>query len=608
MLEDILLQVNKPGRYIGQEWNLPRKDFQKSNIKFALCFPDLYEIGMSNLGIRIIYAILNNLPDVVCERFFSPALDMEKILRTKFMEIYSLESKKRLKEFDFIGFSLGHELNYTNVLNILELGSIPLKSTLRNHNYPLVIGGGPCALNPEPLHEFFDLFVLGEAEEAILELIDIYRNFKIKFKTSKINKQDLLVMFSHIEGIYVPSLYEVRYSREGRIEEFKAKTNGIPSKIKKRFIKDLNSAYFPSDWLIPYIQIVHDRITLEIMRGCPNSCRFCQARSQYFPFRQREIKNILNLADSAYKYTGYEKISLCGLSVSDFSGLEELLKRLIGSFKENAVSISLPSIKPKTMIGDVSSLIASIKKTGLTFAPEAATERLRKILNKDFNMQEFFKVIEQVYISGYQNIKLYFMIGLPFEREEDLDGIIDLSTQALELRKKVAKRSAQVNPAPARRGWVNISINTLVPKPHTPFQWLKMESIESIKYKQDFLKRKIRNKRLRLSLHNPYMSFLEGVLSRGDRKLSEVIFNAFTKGARFDAWDNYFVFDKWMNAFKESDIDPNFYLQDKSKEEFLPWDFLDVGIGKDTLIQEADKISDPSPLDIFKKQQENHFQ
>ena len=581
-LDDILLQVNKPARYIGQEWNLPKKDFAKADIKFALCFPDLYEIGMSNLGIRIIYAILNNLPDVVCERFFSCAPDMEKVLRDKNMEIYSLESKKRLKEFDFVGFSLGHELNYTNVLNILESGSIPLKSSLRNHQYPLVIGGGPCTLNPEPLHEFFDLFVIGEAEEAILEIIDIYRKFKIKFKTSKINKYDLLVMFSQLEGVYVPSLYEARYQREGKIEEFKPRTNGVPLKIKKRFIKDLNSAYFPLHWLIPYIQIVHDRITLEIMRGCPNSCRFCQARSQYFPFRQREPENILNLADSAYKYTGYEEISLLGLSLSDFSGIEELLKRLIGLFKENAVSISLPSVKSKTIIGNISSLIASIKKTGLTFAPEAATERLRKVLNKDFNTQEFFKVVEQVYNSGYQNIKLYFMIGLPFEREEDLDGIIDLSSRTLELSKRVNRRPARVN----------VSINTLIPKPHTPFQWLGMEQIEGIKYKQDYLKRKIRNKRLQLSLRNPQMSFLEGVLSRGDRRLSQVIFSAFTRGARFDAWDNYFVFNRWMDAFERLNINPDFYLEDKSKDEFLPWDFLDIGISKEALIKEADKISE----------------
>lgn len=582
MYEDILLEVNKPGRYIGQEWNLPRKDFDKSGIKFALCFPDLYEIGMSNLGIRIIHSILNNLPDVVCERFFSPASDMEKILRDRNTGIFSLESRKRLREFDFAGFSLGHELSYTNVLNILQMDSIPLKSSLRDQSYPLVIGGGPCALNPEPLHEFFDLFLIGEAEEAILEIIDIYRTAKDKFKASAMDKQDLLVMFSQIEGVYAPSLYEVRYNSEGKIEEFKAKTSGIPVKIKKRFLKDLNSAPFPSDWLIPYIQIVHDRITLEIMRGCPNACRFCQAKTQYFPFRYREIDNILNLADKTYKNTGYEEISLCGLSVSDFVGLEGLLKRLIALFKENAVSISLPSVKPKSLIGDVSALIASIKKTGLTFAPEAATARLRKIMNKDFNLEEFLKVVQQVYLSGYQNIKLYFMIGIPFEREEDLDAIIDLSTQALELRKKVNKRPAQIN----------ISINTLIPKPHTPFQWLKMEAIEDIQYKQGYLKKKIGNRRLRLSMRNAQMSLLEGVLSRGDRRLSRVILAAFNKGARFDAWDNNFAYDTWMDAFKESDIDPGFYLQEKPKDEFLPWDFLDVGISKEALLKEADKILD----------------
>jgi len=565
---------------MGQEWNLPKKDFDKADIKFALCFPDLYEIGMSNLGLRIIYGLLNNLPEVVCERFFSPASDMEKILRDRNLGICSLESRRELGEFDFVGFSLGHELSYTNVLNILELGSIPLKSSLRNQNHPLVIGGGPCALNPEPMHEFFDLFVIGEAEEAILEIIDIYRRSKDRFKASKINRQDLLALLSNVDGVYVPSLYEVRYSPDGKIEEFKAKIDDIPLRIKKRFIKDLNNAYFPSEWLIPYIEIVHDRITLEIMRGCPNTCRFCQARAQYFPFRQREVSNILSLADTAYKNTGYEEVSLCGLSVSDFSGLEELLKQLILLFRKDAVSISLPSIKPKNMIGSISSLIASIKKTGLTFAPEAATERLRKILNKDFSMEEFFSVIQQAYISGYQNIKLYFMIGLPSEKEEDLDGIIDLSNQSLELRKKVNKRSAQIN----------ISINTLIPKPHTTFQWLKMEGLESIKYKQDYLKKKIKNSRLRLSVRNPLMSLVEGALSRGDRRVSPVIFNAFKKGARFDAWDNYFKFDIWMGAFQESGVDLDSYLREKSQDESLPWDFLDTGIDKEHLRGDFNKL------------------
>jgi len=582
MLDDIFLQVNKPGRYIGQEWNMPQKDFEKGNVKFALCFPDLYEVGMSNLGVRIIYDILNNIADVSCERFFSPDIYMERILRLGNTEIFSLESKRRLKEFDIIGFSLGYELDYANVLNILDLGSLPLKSSLRDSTYPLVIGGGPCVLNPEPMYEFFDLFVLGEAEEVILEIIDIYRNYKDKFKAGKISKQDLLIMLSQIEGVYAPGLYEVVYDDAGKIEKFKPKTTEVPLRIKKRFVRDLNNSSFPLNWLMPHIQIVHDRISLEIMRGCPHSCRFCQARSQYFPLRFRDLNHILNLAYNIYKRTGYEEISLGGLSVSDYAHIEELLKALVNLFKEKAVGLSLPSIKPRNYVGSLSALIATIKKTGLTFAPEAATERLRKILAKDFNEEDFFKAIEEAYASGYQHVKLYFMIGLPYEELQDLDGIIDFVIRVSELRKKMHK-----NPA-----WVNISINTLIPKPHTPFQWLKMQDLDSIKYKQDYLKSKVRNRRLKLSFHNRYMSFLEGVFSRGDRRLSQVISCAFKRGARFDAWENHFRFSQWEAAFLESNIDPNFYLQDKSRDEFLPWDFLDIGISKESLRSEFEKISE----------------
>jgi len=580
MLDDILLQVNKPGRYIGEEWNIAKKDFAQANIKFALCFPDLYEVGMSNLGIRILYGILNNIPDVSCERFFSCELDMERILRAKQLEIFSLESKKRLKEFDIIGFSLGHELGYTNVLNILDLGRIPLQSSLRTSSDPLVIGGGPCVLNPEPLHEFFDLFVVGEAEEAILEIIGVYRKYKEKFKSGQMNKQELLISLSRIEGVYVPSLYEVIYNSQDKIKEFKPKVSGVYAKIKKRFIKDLDQAFFPSDWLMPYIQITHDRITLEIMRGCPNRCRFCQARSQYFPFRQRGIKNIINLACTAYKSTGYEEISLTGLSISDYPDVEKLLGQLVDLFKEKKVSLSLPSLKPGAMVGSLSALIATIKKTGFTFAPEAASARLREILAKDFDLSDFYQAIEQAYACGWQHIKLYFLIGLPFEEEKDLEAILEFATSVSELRKRANKGPAQVN----------ISINTLIPKPHTAFQWHKMEDLESIKYKQEYLKKRLSNKRLCLSLHNRYMSFLEGVLSRGDRRLSPVIFGAFKRGARFDAWGNYFIFERWKDAFSEAGINPNSYLQESSKDALLPWDFLDIGISKESLIKEADKI------------------
>lgn len=578
MLDDILLQVNKPGRYMGQEWNISKKDFNKSEIKFALCFPDLYEVGMSNLGFRILYGILNNIKDVCCERFFAPDTDMERILRTRHLEIFSLESKNSLKEFDIIGFSLGFELNYTNVLNILELGRVPIKSSLRDHTHPLVIGGGPCVANPEPIYEIFDLFVIGEAEEAILEILDVYREFKHKFKTSNINKEELLVMLSNIKGIYVPSLYDVIYDSRGKIEEFRPRPEGIHTRIKKRFVKDLDKAYFPLDWLIPNIGIIHDRITLEIMRGCPNSCRFCQGRSQYFPYRIRNIRNILNLAHNVYKRTGYEEVSLSGLSVSDYSNIGLLLGYLTDLFKERKVSVSLSSLKPNIGLEIFSAIAAKVKKTGLTFAPEAATEKLRKIIAKDFDTPDFLKTIELAYSLGYRHIKLYFLIGLPYEEKEDLDAIIEFSKQVSRLRGKTNSKS----------GEVNLSINALIPKPHTPFQWLKMEDIESIKHKQEYLRNKVKgHNKLRLKFHNRYMSFLEGVLSRGDRRLGEVIVRAFEGGARFDAWDNHFRWDIWQDAFSKSNIDPNFYLQASSKDELLPWDFIDVGISKVSLIKEA---------------------
>ncbi len=579
MTDDILLQVNKPGRYIGREWNVSRKDFDQAYIKFALCFPDLYEVGMSNLGLRIIYSILNNIPDVACERFFSYDVDMENSARASGSGILSLESSKKLKDFDIIGFSLASELGYTNVLNILDTGLVPLKAESRDNLHPLVIGGGPCALNPEPMHEFFDLFVIGESEELIAELIGIYRQNKEKFKSKAMSRQELLVLFSSIEGVYVPSLFEAKFDASGNLVEFIPKIKGVKPKIKKRIVKDLNSAHFPVKWLVPYIQTVHDRIILEIMRGCPNKCRFCQARSQYFPFRLRSIDNVFDLARDSYKRTGYEELSLIGLSVSEYPRIEVLISKLIDTFKQDAVSVSFPSIKPKAVVSDLSCAIASIKKTGLTFAPETGSERLRKIIGKDFDEQDFFKVLEEAYVLGYQHVKLYFMIGLPNEQDADLDRIIDLINRVSELRKKVNQHPAQVN----------VSINTLIPKPHTALQWFGMQDLESIKHKQDYLRSKTKNKRVTLSFHNRYMSILEGVLSRGDRRLSEVIHLAFKNGAKFDAWSNYFTFDKWLSAFNEAGIDPGSYLKEKKESQKLSWDFIDTGLEKESLLEEFKK-------------------
>lgn len=568
MIDDILAQIQKPGRYIGNEWNVSRKDFARAYIKFALCFPDLYEVGMSNLGMRIIYGILNNIGDVCCERFFSPAPDMEESLRRNKTGILSLESKMGLDKFDIAGFSLAYELSYINALSILDLASLPLKSEERDYRHPLVIAGGPCMANPEPVCDFFDIFVIGEAEDSIIELIDIYRGMKEEYKTGRMSKQDLLWEFAKIEGIYIPSFYDVRYGLTGKIEEFKPKRAGAPLKIKKRIVKDLDKAYFPVSWTVPFIQIIHDRITLEIMRGCPNRCRFCQARQLYFPFRKRSPDNLLKLADESLRSSGYEEIALSGLSVSDYPGIEKLAEMFINTFKERCVSISLPSIKPRDVVAGLSSSIAAFKKTSLTFAPEAASERLRSILGKNFDLGNFSETVKHLQPLGYKHIKLYFMIGLPTETESDLDAIADFCLSVSDLGRESGGRPIQLN----------ISINTLIPKPHTAFQWFAMEHPEKVKYKQNYLKQRFsRYKKMKLSFHDVQLSYLEALLSRGDRRLSRVILDVFKRGAKFDAWEEHFDFEKWQAAFKESGIDPEFYLREKDKSDLLPWGFLDLG-------------------------------
>ena len=566
MIEDLLLSVHRPGQYLGNEWNACKKAAGSYAMSFALGFPDLYEIGMSNLGLRIMYGVLNNIPDVSCERFFAPEADMEAALKNNGRRLFSWESGRELIGFDFLGFSLGSELNYTNVLNILELAGLPLQSALRDCRYPLVIAGGPCSFNPEPMAEFFDLFIIGEAEEAVVEVMDLYRKHKNDYKNGQLAKADLLLELSRIEGVYVPALYTPQL------------------KVKKRIVADLESAYFPCNWMVPYVQTVHDRITLEIMRGCPNRCRFCQARSQYYPLRIRSKEKVIALADSAYAASGYEELSLTGLSVGDYPGIEKLVSDLTTSFKERGVNLSLPSLKARALLGNVSSLIAKIKKTGLTFAPEAGTPRLRQALAKDFSEEDFFKVIEEAYSAGYQHLKLYFLIGLPGEKEEDLDGIINFAHKASELKKKVKGGGAQIN----------ISVNPLIPKPHTPLQWLKMEPVAVIKEKQNYLRSHCRNKRLKFSFHNFEMGFLEGVLSRGDRKLSAVILAAYKKGARFDAWPSSFSFNKWQEAFAEAGVDPESYLKEKTTSEILPWDFIDMGIDKEYLVKEFNLSLNPA--------------
>jgi radical SAM family uncharacterized protein len=580
MLDDFLLQVQKPGRYIGGEWNACRKDLKEAAVTFALGFPDLYEVGMSNLGLRIIYGLLNSLPQVKCERFFSPDADMEGQLRSRNLPLFTLESGAGLGEFDFVGFSLGFELCYTNVLNALELGGIPLKASQRGKGHPLVIGGGPCVLNPEPVADFFDLFVIGEADEAIVELVDLFRRHKADYQRGKITKDELLVIFSAVEGVYCPGLYQVEYAAEGSLERFRPVHAGVPEKIKKRVVADLNAAFYPLDWVVPYIQIVHDRAALEITRGCPNRCRFCQARQQYYPYREKNAQHILGQAQELIRRTGYEELSLCGLSVTEHSAMEKILATLVGVFLQKGVAVSLPSLKPRDYLGELSALIARIKKTGLTFAPEAALPRMREALGKDFEESVFFQSLEKAYASGYQHVKLYFMIGLPGEGAEDLDAMVDFCRRVSELRRRAAGHPAQVN----------VSVNALIPKPHTCFQWLAMEGLEAVKSRQGYLKARAKNRRLAFSFHSPEMSFLEGVICRGDRRLSQAIYQAFKRGARFDAWGNHFNLGRWLEAFRESGIDPQAYLRAKSPEAALPWGFIDVGVKGDFLRGEFNKL------------------
>lgn len=584
MTEDMFLGVHRPAQYLGNEWNASKKELKSSAISFALGFPDLYEVGMSNLGLRIIYGVLNKIPDLACERFFAPEPDMEAALKLNSSRLFSWESNQELIRFDLMGFSLGSELNYSNVLNILDLAGLPLESSLRNQEYPLVIAGGPCALNPEPMHEFFDLFIIGEAEEAVVELVSAYRKYKNDYKSGKMPKEELLIEFSKIGGIYAPSLYTALYNQAQELVSFSPRIESLPRRIKKRIVADFDAAYFPCEWMVPYVQTVHDRVSLEIMRGCPNRCRFCQARSQYYPLRIRSREKVLALANSAYRLSGYEELSLAGLSISDYPGLEKLVVDLIKIFKEQSVNLSLPSLKPTAGMGNVSALIAKIKKTGLTFAPEAGSERLRKAIAKDFSVDEFFKVAQEAYQAGYQHLKLYFLIGLPLEEERDLQAIIDFAQAASDLKKKAKGSSAQIN----------ISINPLIPKPHTPFQWLKMEPMGAIKDKQNYLRARSKNKRLKFNFHNLEMGFLEGVLSRGDRRLSRVILDAYKRGARFDAWQGHFSFAKWQEAFSQAGIDPQDYLNEKSTASLLAWDFIDTGIEKSYLLKEFnDSVSNP---------------
>ncbi len=557
-IEAILEKVFKPGRYLGNEWNAVKKDFDNKAVKVALCFPDLYEIGMSHLGFKILYHFLNEEDNVVCERFFAPAADLHDILIQENLPLFSLESKRPLLDFDLIGFSLQHELSYTNILRMFFLSGIPPRSSDRDDSFPVIIAGGVCTSNPEPVADFFDAIFVGEAEEGFLDIIAKVKTGKEKVKS----KIEILKELSKIEGVYIPSFYEVGYSQDGAIKSFTPKNEFALPVIKKRVVRDFNSAYYPTKQIVPYIQIVHDRISLEIMRGCPNRCNFCQATSIYRPVRVRSLETILKIAEETYQATGYEEISLVSLSTGDHPQILNIVQNLTERFKSRNVSISLPSLRAEDMLYNLPKYISSIKKTGLTFAPEAGSLRLRTVINKRLDIEKLFMFITEAAKNGWMHVKLYFMIGLPTEKEEDLAAIA-------EMIEKIS-RPDKISGKPHINATAAISF--FVPRPHTAFETEPMAGIQTIKEKQAFLYKAIKTRGVNLKWHDLEMSFLEAVLSRGDRRLSRVIIKAYQLGAKFDSWKEHFNFKIWQEAFQAEGVDPHFYIyRERVSDEILPW-------------------------------------
>ena len=582
-LDELLLTVQKPGRYVGGEWNAVRKPWIEDKVKVLLAFPDVYEVGMSYLGMKILYGILNNRDDCLCERVFSPWPDFEKVLRENKINLFSLESRKPLKEFDIIGFSLAYELGYTNVLNILDLGGIPVRSSERSDGDPLVIAGGPSCYNPEPMAEFIDAFIIGDGEEVVAELVETYKGASLPAGRQG-SREKILRELAKIEGVYVPSLYKVEYKEDGTIKRFGPVDDNVPIKIKKRIVKNLDNAFYPTKQVVPNIQIVHDRLAIEIMRGCKHACRFCQASAAYRPCRERSKDVVLKLAKESYGATGYGEISLLSLSSGDHSHILDVIEELNREFNEKCVSISVPSLRIEDVLKDLPTLISKVKKSGLTFAPEAGSDRMRRILNKNIKMERLLEAATEFFKNGWRRVKLYFMIGLPEEEEGDICGIVDLIYEISNLKRKVDNRPAQVT----------ASVNLFVPKPHTPFQWQPMDIRESYELKRDLLKKSLRSRTAELDFHPFNMSCLEAALSRGDRRLAAVIHDSWKYGARFDSWQDIFNFDIWLKVFEENKLDLKFYTGRKmSFDEILPWDFLDMGASKSFLLKEYAAVATP---------------
>lgn len=576
-VEKILLNVQKPGRYTGGELNSVIKDKDKVDIRFAFCFPDVYEVGMSHLGMKILYSQFNEREDIWCERVFAPWTDMEEQMRKNNIPLYALESGDSLDKFDFIGFTLQYELSFTNILYMLELGNIPLLSKDRHDLFNIVVAGGPCACNPEPLADFIDLFFIGEGEEVDLEVMDLYKQCRANGET----KQQFLEKAAQIQGVYVPSLYDVEYNDDGTIKSFTPQNNA-PAVIKKRIITDLDNLYYPESFVVPSIEIVHDRAMAEIFRGCIRGCRFCQAGFLYRPVREKSPEVIDRQCHMLCNNTGYDEVSLSSLSSSDYTKIGELLGNLTKWSKDENVSISLPSLRVDGFSDEILSKIKTVRKSGLTFAPEAGTQRLRDVINKNVTEEELMDTCSTAFNGGWTTVKLYFMIGLPTETLDDVAGIAQLGQKVV---------NAYYNAENRQKGKsvkVTLSTASFVPKPFTPFQWFPQDTMDKLKEKQMHLKDSITTKKINYNYHDSSTSFVEAVFARGDRRLCKALLKAHEKGMIFDGWGDFFSLDKWLDVFDECGIDPAFYAnRQREFDELLPWDHIDYGVKKSFLIEEC---------------------
>lgn len=582
--DEILMKIEKPARYIGNEVNMVKKNPDNVDIRFCMCFPDVYEIGMSHLGIQILYDMFNKREDVYCERVYSPWPDLDQIMREERIHLFSLETQSPVKQFDFLGFTLQYEMCYTNILQILELSEIPIWANERTLDDPIVIGGGPCSYNPEPIADFFDLFYIGEGEVRYDELFERYK----ALKKDGASRSEILYQMSQIPGIYVPSMYQVEYHEDGTIAAFSPIKENVPQKVTKQLVMDFDTAPYPEKPIVPFIKATQDRVTLEIMRGCIRGCRFCQAGMIYRPTRQKNVEILKQYAREMIRTTGHEEISLSSLSSSDYECLKEFTYFLIDEISNNDVNISLPSLRIDAFSLDVMKKVQDIKKSSLTFAPEAGTQRLRDVINKGLTEEVILNGSMEAFHGGWNKVKFYFMLGLPTETTEDAEGIPKLC-------ETVAKAYYTI-PKEERNGKVSItaSASFFVPKPFTPFQWAAMLDLETYldraHHVKDTFRQQLNFKSMKFTYHEADVSVLEGVFARGDRKLSSVIYDAYKNGCLFDSWTEFFDKQKWTAAFEKNGIDMSFYTtRERDVEEILPWDFIDIGVTKQFLISEWEK-------------------